>query len=466
MRILTIILTAAALVIQAVDAAAQPAPPPGATAVGTNSNSNTLSTGNNANTNANSNSQFLSGNNTGVNNGALEVYAGSEPYQGIVLEGSTNLPQLPGILPAPSNFSQPYKPDTFINTPVFLPAEMTLAEAKECRDAKVNWYGGTRDDGTRSIKLFYAKKPQSGVGGMAMANYVGTAMATTSDGPFIAALCEAAYRAMRNGATVGMVEFSIRPKNTMVGIGFGTSGGATGLPAAGAHPYAIAGTLGFGTGWSNQKVEGEVVLQLTALRGTVSPSAAAAGGSSASGAPAPDAPGDGSPAPRSETPADEPHAAAAPSAVLTAAHATDRVASGRRAPAPSPAAKRPPNVAYHAATTLATVQRGQSRDRVFGLLGTAFVERDGKIVEVRGMRLRASGRSKRNTRIDIGEVRLATDGERETLYWFLFEDDRLVTWGRSEQWPAASRSYRVDVAYTPEPGPLPARADVKLVSGR
>jgi hypothetical protein len=267
MRIFTIILTAAALAIQAADAAAQQAPPPAATATGTNSNSNTLSTGNNANTNANSNSQFLSGNNTGVNNGALEVYAGSEPYQGIVLEGSTNLPQLPGVLPAPSNFSQPYKPDTFINTPVFFPAEMTLAEAKECRDAKANWYGGTGDDETRSIKLFYAKKPQTGPGGVRMANYVGTAMATTSDGPFIAALCEAAYRAMRKGATVGMVEFSIRPKNTMVGIGFGTSGGATGLPAAGAHPYAIAGTLGFGTGWSNQKVEGEVVLQLTAFAG-------------------------------------------------------------------------------------------------------------------------------------------------------------------------------------------------------
>jgi hypothetical protein len=466
MRIFTIILTAAALAIQAADAAAQQAPPPAAAATGTNSNSNTLSTGNNANTNANSNSQFLSGNNTGVNNGALEVYAGSEPYQGIVLEGSTNLPQLPGVLPAPSNFSQPYKPDTFINTPVFFPAEMTLAEAKECRDAKANWYGGTGDDETRSIKLFYAKKPQTGPGGVRMANYVGTAMATTSDGPFIAALCEAAYRAMRKGATVGMVEFSIRPKNTMVGIGFGTSGGATGLPAAGAHPYAIAGTLGFGTGWSNQKVEGEVVLQLTALRGTVSPSAADTGASSASTAPVPDGPGDGSPAPPSETPADEPHAAAAPSALLTAAHTTNRAASAPRAPVPSPSAKRPLNVAYHAATTLATVQRGQSRDRVFGLFGAAFVERDGKIVEVRGMRLRASGRSKRNTRIDISEVRLANDGERETLYWFLFEDDRLITWGRSEQWPAAARSHRVDVAYTPEPGPLPVRAKVKLVSGR
>ena len=98
--------------------------------------------------------------------------------------------------------------------------------------------------------------------------------------------------------------------------------------------------------------------------------------------------------------------------------------------------------------------------------GTAFVERDGKIVEVRGMRLRASGRSKRNTRIDISEVRLATDSERETLHWFLFEDDRLVTWGRSEQWSAASRSHRVDVAYTPEPGPLPVQSNVKLVSGR
>ena len=471
MRILTIALMAAALLINAVDASGQSGRRPGATGVGSggggSANSNTLSTGSNTNTNANSNSQFQSGNNTGVNNGALEVYAGSEPYQGIILEGSTNLPQLPGVPAAPSNFSQPYKPDTFINTPVFLPPEMTLAEAKECRNAKASWYGGARDDEASSIKLFYATKPESRPGGLTMANYVGTAMTTTSDGPFIAALCEAAYRAMRKGATVGMVEFSIRPKNTMVGIGFGASGGATGLPAAGAHPYAIAGTLGFGTGWSNQRVEGEVVLQLTALRGTVTPSAADSGASSPPATPATAAPVGEAPAPRSETPSNEPYPAAASRVLLMASESTQPVASEPRVSSSSTPGERAQTVAYHSPQTLARIQKGQSKDRVFDLFGTAFVERDGKIVEVQGMRLRASGQSRRSTRIEISEVSLTDNDGRETPYWFLFEEDRLLTWGRPEQWSAAARSYRIDLPYhRPEPRPLLFEAKVDLVSSR
>src|SRR5262249_1004389 len=271
MRAVTRLLPVIVILISVGDAMAQPqprvtAPGPAATNSTTNSNTNSLSTGNNRNSNSNSNSQFLSGNNTGVNNGSLEVYSGADPYQGLYIGGSTNLPQLPGIPSPPSNFSQPYRPDAFVNAPAFLPAEMTLGDAKQCRDAKVTWYGGSRDEDTQTIKLVYAGKPETPPVPLTMANYVGTAMATTADGPFIAALCEAAYRAMRKGATVGVVEFNIRPKNTMFGLGFGASGGASGLPAAGAHPDALAGTLGFGTGWSNERVEGEVVLQLTALR--------------------------------------------------------------------------------------------------------------------------------------------------------------------------------------------------------
>jgi hypothetical protein len=470
MKILTTVLMAAALLIYVVDATAQPGRRPDAPRLGgggsSNSNSNTLSTGSNTNTNANSNSQFLSGSNTGVNNGVLEVYSGSEPYQGIVLEGSTNLPQLPGVPSAPSNFSQPYKPDSFINTPVFLPAEMTLTEAKECRNAKSSWYGGSKDDEAASIKLFYARKPESGPGGMTMANYVGTAMATTSDGPFIAALCEAAYRAMRKGAAVGMVEFSIRPKNTMFGVGFGASGGATGLPAAGAHPYAIAGTLGFGTGWSNQRVEGEVLLQLTALRGTAIQSTADPGVPLAPATPATGAPVGEEPAARPEAPLSESAPAAAPHIVLTTSGSTQRVVSEPRAPSVSRMHGPAPTVAYHSPKTITKIQKGQSKDGVFELFATAFVTQDGKSVEVQGMRLRVSGQSKNNTRLEIGEVSLADGDERKTSYWFLFEDDRLITWGRPEEWSAAARRYRIDLPYSPEPRPWLFEARADLMPGR
>jgi hypothetical protein len=339
MRVLTAVLAVVALVAQAGVAAAQISSGGGGTnrqgqsatgvggrgsasSVGVNSNTNTLTTGNNTNRHLNTNTQFLSGNNTGVNNGSLEVYSGADPYQGIVLEGSADLPELPGFMPPASNFSQPYRPDTFVNVPAFLPAEMTLAEAKKCGDSKVSWSGRSREE-AQAIRLFYAAKQEAPAVPLTMTNYVGTAMARTSDGPFIAALCVAAYTAMSKGASVGVVDFSIRPKNTMFGIGFGASGGATGLPAAGAHPYAIAGTLGFGTGWSNQRVEGEVVLQLTGLR---DPSR-----SNATEAPAP-APGVVTPPPQAAVPERAPHAPAPPVAEGSP-RASDTPPTGKLVPA-------------------------------------------------------------------------------------------------------------------------------------
>jgi hypothetical protein len=508
MRVVAMLLTAGALLVSAVDATAQSGQAPAAAATGGTTNANTLSTGSSSNTNANSNSQFLSGSNTGVNNGSLEVYAGAEPYQGIILEGSTNLPQLPGIPSPPSNFSQPYRPDAFVNTPPFLPAEMTLAEARKCRDAKASWYGGSREDEASSIRFRYAAKPESPPVALTMANYVGTAMATTADGPFLAALCEAAYRAMRKGATVGIVEFNIRPKNTMVGLGFGTSGGATGLPVAGAHPYALAGTLGFGTGWSNQRVEGEVVLQLTALR---EPSTASTISSSSSPTDGAVVPGHVSDAPvagagvssNAQDASATPQillAAASPSLEVSAPQLAGRgreLALADRREKPSepkrqgqamvedpPTGSTPPTIparatwssstngegpqprAYHARKRLASVRKGQSKEVVFGLFGTVFSKQDGKIVEVRGMRLRASGQSASNTRLEVSEVSLVDGNGRETPYWFLFEDGRLLTWGRPEQWAPAVSRYGLDLPYRAELRPLPVGAKADPVSGR
>ena len=68
--------------------------------------------------------------------------------------------------------------------------------------------------------------------------------------------------------------------------------------------------------------------------------------------------------------------------------------------------------------------------------------------------------------MEIAEVCLEGADARQTLYWFLFEDDRLISWGRPEEWRAAARSYRVDVPYRPEPRPSEVQANVTLVSGR
>lgn len=381
-------------------------PPPGG-------NANSLSTGNVNNTNTNSNSQFYSGGNTGVNNGTLEIYSGADPYQGIIIEGSPSLPQLPGFVPPASNFSQPYRPDTFVNGPVFLPKEMSLAEAKTCRDSDVRWYGTSRGDST-SIKLFYTSQKESPGIPLTMGNYVGTAVASSSDGPFITALCEAAYKAMKQGATVAIVDFIVRPKNTMLGIGFGTSGGATGLPAAGTHPYAIAGALGFGTGWSNQKVEGEVVLQLTALRPATA--SARVGASIARSA---------SPVQRAAAPAASPATAAEESAAET--------------------------IAFHPATKLARLKRGDHKNRVLELFATAYARRQGSVVKIDGLRLRAPQRSQGGSSIEIGEVLVDGREAGGVRYWFLFDNERLLAWGAPHEWMAVAKRYQLDPALVEHP---------------
>jgi len=183
---------------------------------------------------------------------------------------NVNLPGLPGLLGAPGNFSQPYKPDVFINGagPV-RPARMTYEQAQECRGGygyKDSYVGASREK-AKEIQLVYAAWDKIDVSND-ISNYVGISSVEGADKPWLPAVCEAAYHAMDKGANYGVVEFIIRPKNTMKGFGFGTSGGGSVVPsvATATSPYGLAASLGFGLGWSSQRVEGEVMIQVTGLR--------------------------------------------------------------------------------------------------------------------------------------------------------------------------------------------------------
>lgn len=183
---------------------------------------------------------------------------------------NVNLPGLPGIPGAPGNFSQPYKPDVFINgAGPIRPARMTYEQAEECRGGygyKDTYVGASREK-AKEIQLVYAAWDKIDVSND-ISNYVGISSVEGSDKPWLPAVCEAAYHAMDKGANYGVVEFIIRPKNTMKGFGFGTSGGGSVVPsvATATSPYGLAASLGFGLGWSSQRVEGEVMIQLTGLR--------------------------------------------------------------------------------------------------------------------------------------------------------------------------------------------------------
>ncbi|MGH2394927.1 MAG: hypothetical protein ACRDGH_15795, partial [Candidatus Limnocylindria bacterium] len=242
----------------------------------------------NANLNANQNT-------TGVNIGGINYTGGNgegagaqgasgdmnssfaSPSQYIGFGSSTNysvnLLQVPGFLGVPSNFSQPYKPDLWVNGPgPIVPSTLTLAQADECRAWGVSsdWDGGERP-ATDSIELIWPSLGQKFPTMSSPAGYVGTSkVSSTEKYSFMATICQAAYEAMKKGATKGIVTFVIRPRNKSAGVGLGTTGGGSWLPSGvtNTHPYALAGSVGFGTGWARAYAEGELMMHIVALRET------------------------------------------------------------------------------------------------------------------------------------------------------------------------------------------------------
>src|SRR5262249_60442830 len=101
-----------------------------------------------------------------------------------------------------------------------------------------------------------------------ISNSVGDSSYEACDKHWLPAFCDAAYHSMDQGANYGVVEFILRPKNTMKGFGFGSSGGGSVVPnvATATSPYGLAASLGFGMGWAWQEGEGEARIQLTGLR--------------------------------------------------------------------------------------------------------------------------------------------------------------------------------------------------------
>jgi hypothetical protein len=116
-------------------------------------------------------------------------------------------------------------------------------------------------------------------------------------------------------------------------------------------------------------------------------------------------------------------------------------------PAPSP--PRPPaatTVSYQPPERLTTLRVGDTKERVFELFGSTVERRNGSLVRIEGMRLRASGRSHQHAQVEVAEVRVA-DAGTGSLYWFLFGDGQLVGWGRPEEWPATAGRYEVEIDY-------------------
>jgi len=96
------------------------------------------------------------------------------------------------------------------------------------------------------------------------------------------------------------------------------------------------------------------------------------------------------------------------------------------------------------------VRAGDAKETVFELFGTRVERRNGSLVQVDGMRLRASGRSAQHAQVEVAEVRIADAAAAGSLYWFLFGDNRLIAWGRAKEWPVAVARYQVEIEYQPD----------------
>jgi hypothetical protein len=142
---------------------------------------------------------------------------------------------------------------------------------------------------------------------------------------------------------------------------------------------------------------------------------------------------DVTPGPTSPTPAGDP----------PGSRPAGELASPRASPVTLVAA----DVTYQSADRLATIRKGDSKDHVFDVFSTVFIKQRGKVIKVEGIRLRASGRSPRDGVIEVGEVVLADHDAVTTPYWFVFEDGRLLAWGRPEDWRATASRYQIDTHY-------------------
>jgi hypothetical protein len=167
------------------------------------------------------------------------------------------------------------------------------------------------------------------------------------------------------------------------------------------------------------------------------------------------------PSPPAPTPAPkapvQPPASSAPAPSRPAAPAPPPASTPAPPPAPSVAAAPSPApaasvsaVRYQPRERLTTVRAGDAKEAVFELFATAFERRNGSVVRVEGMRLRASGRSAQHARVEVAEVKIA-DAATGSLYWFLFGDGHLVAWGRPEEWARTTGRLQVEIDYQPDP---------------
>ena len=94
-------------------------------------------------------------------------------------------------------------------------------------------------------------------------------------------------------------------------------------------------------------------------------------------------------------------------------------------------------------TSLNQVSVGMSKDEVLRLYPNQWTTSSGRRRDVEGMEIRPTRRTDNRRLYEVGEVVLNT-GSNNVPYWFLFENGRLIQWGRQRDWPAVAKHYKID----------------------
>jgi len=209
----------------------------------------------NPNAAANSQSNASQGQEQGQSQGqgqsqAASGKAKSTSSASITTTESPNFLSLPGVMGAPAILAIPPENHGNIMAPIALPKRMTYEQAQACRKAWLDdeYEGGRSENETRVVAIDYAKPHEAA--SLDMDLYLGTVSVTASAGyTFLPALCEAAFRALEEGATSILVNYTVEKANVTKGVGFGSSAGGSAIPST-SSPSALSGVAGFGTGYS------------------------------------------------------------------------------------------------------------------------------------------------------------------------------------------------------------------------
>ena len=103
-------------------------------------------------------------------------------------------------------------------------------------------------------------------------------------------------------------------------------------------------------------------------------------------------------------------------------------------------------------TSLNQVSVGMSKDEVLRLYPNQWTTSSGRRRDVEGMEIRPTRRTDNRRLYEVGEVVLNT-GSNNVPYWFLFENGRLIQWGRQRDWPAVAKHYKIEFNDSPAAAP-------------